>query len=84
MVCASRMASSGLGSVHIDIPSAVKVDGKRGSCDALQLRVVPRGEMGINPPSDLVARKIDSGVQVASSFGWPPGLTACTASRIGE
>jgi hypothetical protein len=47
MVYASRMASSGLGSVHIDIPSAVKVDRKRESCDAPQLRVVPRGEMGI-------------------------------------
>jgi hypothetical protein len=25
-------------------------------------------------PSDLIARKIDSGVQGASSFGWPSGL----------
>ena len=83
MVCASRMASSGLGSVHIDIPSAVKVDRNRESCDAPAARCPARGD-GDHPPSDLIARKIDSGVQGASSFGWPPGLTASTASRIGE
>ena len=83
MVCASRMASSGLGSVHIDIPSAVKVDRNRESCDAHCCALSREGRWG-SPPSDLIARKIDSGVQGASSFGWPPGLTACTASRIGE
>ena len=57
MVCAGRMASSGLGSVHIDIPSAVKVDRKRESCDAPQLRVVPRGEMG--SPSERLDRAQD-------------------------
>ncbi len=35
-------------------------------------------------PSEAIAFKIDSGVQGASSRGWPPGLTACTASRIAE
>ncbi len=35
-------------------------------------------------PSDFTAFKIASGVHGASNLGWPPGLTAWTASRIAE
>ena len=36
------------------------------------------------PPIDRIAFKIASGVQGASSLGWPSGATAWTASRIAE